>query len=85
MKFGQLIEDNMRSIFLGKSFTKCGGETSPTPFSGNLKRFNDLDLDQWPKISYSLFLLIRKLRAIKYIETKLQTTCFYLILSIFKK
>ena len=27
MKFGQLIEHNMRNIFLGKSYTKCGGET----------------------------------------------------------
>ena len=43
MKFGQLIEENKRSIFLGKSFTKCGGETSPTLFSGNLKRSISLD------------------------------------------
>ena len=26
MKFGQLIECDMRNIFLEKSFTKCGGE-----------------------------------------------------------
>ena len=32
MKFGQLIECNMRNIFLGKPYTKCGGETSPRPF-----------------------------------------------------
>ena len=31
MKFGQLIE-YMRNIFLEKSFTKCGGETTPRPF-----------------------------------------------------
>ena len=37
MKFGQLLEYNMRNIFLGKSYTNCGGETSPGPFSGNLK------------------------------------------------
>ena len=37
MKFGQLIEDNISKIFLEKSFTKCGGETSPRPFSGKLK------------------------------------------------
>ena len=29
MKFGQWIEYNMRSICLEKSYTKCGGETSP--------------------------------------------------------
>ena len=37
MIFGQFIEYNMRNIFLEKSYTKCGGETSPRPFSGNLK------------------------------------------------
>ena len=28
MKFGQLIEYNMRNIFLGKLCTKCGEETT---------------------------------------------------------
>ena len=37
MTFGQLIEYNMRTIFLGKPSTKCDGEISPRPFSGNLK------------------------------------------------
>ena len=32
MKFGQLIEYNMRNIFLEKSYTKCSGETIPKPF-----------------------------------------------------
>ena len=27
IKFGQLIESNMRNIFLEKSYTKCGGES----------------------------------------------------------
>ena len=27
MKFGQFLEYKMRSIFLEKSYTKCGGET----------------------------------------------------------
>ena len=31
LKFGQLIEYNMRNIFLKESYTKCGGETSPRP------------------------------------------------------
>ena len=30
-KFGQLIECNMRNIFLEKPYTKCGGKTSPRP------------------------------------------------------
>ena len=33
MKFGQLIESNMRNIFLEKSYTKWGGETRLRPFS----------------------------------------------------
>ena len=37
MKFGQLIEYNMRNIFLEKPYTKYGGETSPRLFSGKLK------------------------------------------------
>ena len=37
MKLGQLIEYNMINIFLEKSYTNCGGETTPRPFSGKLK------------------------------------------------
>ena len=37
MKFGQLIEYNMRNIFVGKLYTKCGGETSLRPVSEKLK------------------------------------------------
>ena len=37
MKFGQLLEYNMRNIFLETSYTKCGEETSPRPFSEKLK------------------------------------------------
>ena len=36
IKFGQLIEYNMRNIFVEKSYTKCGGETIPRPLSKNL-------------------------------------------------
>ena len=31
-KFGQLIEYKMRNIFIGKSYTKYGRETTPRPF-----------------------------------------------------
>ena len=37
MKFGQLIEYNMRNIFLEKSNTKCCLETSPRSFSKKIK------------------------------------------------
>ena len=43
MKFGQLIEHNMRSIFLEKSYTKCGGEAIRRNFSKKSKRSMSLD------------------------------------------
>ena len=43
MKFDQLIECNIRNIFLEKSYTKCYGETSPIPFSEKLKLSISLD------------------------------------------
>ena len=43
MKFGQLTECNMRNIFFEKSYTKCGGETSPRTFSEKLKLSISLD------------------------------------------
>ena len=33
VKFGQLIEYNVRNIFLEKSYARHGGETIPWPFS----------------------------------------------------
>ena len=44
MKFGQLIEYDMRTIFLEKSFSKCGRETIPRPFSKKSK--SNISLDQ---------------------------------------
>ena len=35
MKFGHLIEHNMRKFFLKKSYTKCGGKVSPRFFYKN--------------------------------------------------
>ena len=61
MKFGQLIEYNMRNIFLKKLYTKCGGETIPRPFSKKSKL--SLSLDH--TILYSLLLLYTKLRTIE--------------------
>ena len=83
MKFRQLIEYNMRNIFLEKSYSKCGEETRPRPCSKKLKL--TISLDQWLKNLYSLFLLYSKLKAIEIIETLLQTTCFHPILSFFEK
>ena len=56
MKFGQLIEYDMRNIFLDKvSYAKCGGETSPRTFSKKSKL--SIFLDEQSKVSYSLFIL----------------------------
>ena len=78
MKFGQLIDYNLKKHFSWKIITKCGRETSPRLFSGKLK----LSLDRKSKI----FLQFHSSWGLsKYVETKLQTTCLYLILSVFKK
>ena len=37
MKFGQLIEYNMKIIFGKKSYTECGGETNPRTSSKKWK------------------------------------------------
>ena len=37
MKFDQLIEYNVRNIFLENSYTKCDGATCLRPFSEKLK------------------------------------------------
>ena len=43
MKFAQLIEHNVRDIFLEKLYKKCCGKTSPRPFFGKLKLSISLD------------------------------------------
>ena len=43
MKFGQLIEYNMRNTFVEKSYTKCAGETIPRPLSKKSKLSISLD------------------------------------------
>ena len=62
-KFGQLIEYNMRNIFLEKLFTKYGGKTILRPFSKRTKL--SIFLDKWSKVLYRLVLLYDKFRAIE--------------------
>ena len=47
MKFGQLIEHNLRNIFLEESYTKYGAETIPKPFFKKSKL--SISLDQYSK------------------------------------
>ena len=74
MKFGQLVEYNMRSVFLEKSYTKYGEETSPRPFSGRLKL--SIALDQQPKVLHSLFLFNPNLRAIEILRLSYRPLAF---------
>ena len=53
MEFGPLIEYNMRNIFLEKSCTRCGGETSPRSFLKRLKL--NISVNQQFEILYSFF------------------------------
>ena len=56
MKFSQLIEHNMRSIFLEKLYTKYGGETIPRPFSEKLKMI--MSLDQQSKVLHKFVFIV---------------------------
>ena len=68
MKFSQLIEHNMRNNFNKKLCTKYGGETSHKLFS---KKQNCIQF---------VFMLCPSRGLPKYIETKLLTSGFYLII-----
>ena len=62
VKFGQLIEYNMRNIFVQTSYAFCVG-TSPKSLS---EKFSlNISLDQYSKVQYILFWLYAKLRAIE--------------------
>ena len=63
MQFGQLIEYNMRKIFVEKSYTKCAGETIPRRLSKKSKL--SISLDQQCEVLNSLSLLYANLRAIE--------------------
>ena len=75
MTFSQLKGYNMRKIFLEKSNTECVGETFPDPF---LKKQNGAYLWINSFIQF-VFIACPSQGLWNYIETKLQTICFYLI------
>ena len=50
MKFGWLIQYNMRNIFLEKSYKKIGGEALPRTFSKKSKL--SISLDHKSKVLY---------------------------------
>ena len=55
MKFCQLVEYNMRRIFLEKQCIKCGEKLVPRPFAKKAKF--SISLDQQSEVLCSLFLL----------------------------
>ena len=63
----------MRNIFLEKSYTKCGGETIPRPFSKKLKL--SISLDQ--RYEMLQIILCPNQGPAKYIKTKVFNTLFY--------
>ena len=68
MKFGQLIEYNMRNS-LEKSYTKCGEESSPRPFLED-KNWAYLWINRLKLYTVCLY-CIPNWGLSKYIETKL--------------
>ena len=65
MKFGKLIEYNMRNIFLEKPYTKCGGETIHNYSAFSEKSKLSVSLGQQSEVLCGLFLLYANLRAIE--------------------
>ena len=48
MKFDQLMECNITNNFVEKSYTRCGAETSPRPFSEKFKL--NISLNQYSRV-----------------------------------
>ena len=75
----------MRIIFLEKSFSKCGGENFPRPFSKKTK----LGTFLYQKSVYGengvCFYCMPSGGLSNYTKTKLKTTCFYLMSNFFEK
>ena len=83
MKFGYLIEQNIRNIFVEKSDTKCGGETSHRPFS-KIQNWSHLYINSLNFIKF-VFILCPSQELLNYIETKVPIACFYLTENFYLK
>ena len=71
------FQDILDFLVIEKSYTKCVGETIPRPFSKKAKL--SISPDQLSKIVTACRYCMLISGLLKYIETKLQTTCFNLI------
>ena len=74
MKFGQLLEYNMKNIFFEKSYTKCGGGASPIPFSKKSKL--SLSLDHQFEVFTVCFDYMSNSMTAKIYWIKVLTICF---------
>ena len=79
MKYGQLIEYSMRKFPLEELYSKCGGGTSPRPFSKRPKLSISLD-QQYENLCTFFYLFIfivcPSQGLPKYIQAKVLTTFF---------
>ena len=76
MKFVQLVEYNLRNIFLEKSYKKCGGKTISRLFSKKNWAYRWINSRNFYTVC---FYCIPNWGLWKHIESKLQITCFHLI------
>ena len=76
MTFVQLVEYNMRNIFVEKSYTTCDEKTITRPFSK--QNWANLWINSL-KFYTVCFYCIPNWGLWKHIESKLQITCFHLI------
>ena len=80
---GELIEYNMKNIFLGKSYTKGGVKSIRRPVSNKSKL--SISLNQLSKDLYSLFLLYAKMMTIKIPHIKNVSSLTNLLIWNFEK
>ena len=69
MRFGQLIEYNMRYIFLKMSYAKCSGKASPRHFYKQSKLSISLECE----MLHSFFIECPSQGQPKYVKTKVLT------------
>ena len=74
MKFGQLIEYNLRNIFVEKPYRKCAAETIPRPLF-KISKLN-ISQDQQCKVLDSSFLLHANLMAIEIVKSSYRSFAF---------
>ena len=84
MKFGQLLEYNIRNIFLEIPCSKCVGKTCPRAIFKKIKIEHICELTVSSFIDFVFFVCPSR-RPPKHIETKFLTTCLYLTQSFLKK